>query len=382
MLERAKTAVIGPDEDWQKLLRDSHRNVAHLSKYLRVSEDNLEELCSVQEIFPVLVNPYYLSLIDPNDPDDPIRSMSIPSLAELDVSGHADTSGEAINTVLPGLQHKYSETALVLSTALCAMNCRYCFRRRFVGASLEETVQSIDDVAAYIAEHRAITNVLVSGGDAFMNGNDVIRRYLELITAIDHVRSIRFGTRTPVVLPQRITSDPELIELLSEYSGRKQLYVVTQFNHPAEITPESKAAVQSLLQAGVPVRNQTVLLRGINDCSETLVDLMNDLVSIGVMPYYLFQCRPVTSVKNRFQVPLRDGVRIVNEAQANLNGLAKSFRFMMSHETGKIEILGCLDDASDESSAVDMLFKYHQARDRCNLGKLFTMSLSADDCWL
>ena len=267
MLERAKTAVIGPDEDWQKLLRDSHRNVAHLRKYLRFSEDNLEELCSVQEIFPVLVNPYYLSLIDPHDPDDPIRSMSIPSLAELDVSGHADTSGEAINTVLPGLQHKYSETALVLSTALCAMNCRYCFRRRFVGASLDETVQSIDDVAAYIAEHRAITNVLVSGGDAFMNGNDVIRRYLELITAIDHVRSIRFGTRTPVVLPQRITSDPELIELLSEYSGRKQLYVVTQFNHPAEITPESKAAVQSLLQAGVPVRNQTVLLRGINDCS-------------------------------------------------------------------------------------------------------------------
>lgn len=237
-------------------------------------------------------------------------------------------------------------------------------------------------VAAYIAEHSEITNVLVSGGDAFMNSNDVIGRYLGLIGAIDHVRCIRFGTRTPVTLPQRITTDPELVELLREHSGRKQLFVVTQFNHPAEITPESAAAVQLLLHAGVPVRNQTVLLRGINDCSATLVDLMNGLVGIGVMPYYLFQCRPVIGVKNRFQVPLQEGARIVGEAQANLNGLAKGFRFMMSHETGKIEILGCMDDAADEGSAASMLFKYHQARDRSNLGKLFTVALPADACWL
>ena len=237
-------------------------------------------------------------------------------------------------------------------------------------------------VAAYIAEHSEITNVLVSGGDAFMNSNDVIGRYLGLIGAIDHVRCIRFGTRMPVTLPQRITTDPELVELLREHSGRKQLFVVTQFNHPAEITPESAAAVQLLLHVGVPVRNQTVLLRGINDCSATLVDLMNGLVGIGVMPYYLFQCRPVIGVKNRFQVPLQEGARIVGEAQANLNGLAKGFRFMMSHETGKIEILGCMDDAADEGSAASMLFKYHQARDRSNLGKLFTVALQADACWL
>lgn len=237
-------------------------------------------------------------------------------------------------------------------------------------------------VAAYIAEHSEITNVLVSGGDAFMNSNDVIGRYLGLIGAIDHVRCIRCGTRMPVTLPQRITTDPELVELLREHSGRKQLFVVTQFNHPAEITPESAAAVQLLLHVGVPVRNQTVLLRGINDCSATLVDLMNGLVGIGVMPYYLFQCRPVIGVKNRFQVPLQEGARIVGEAQANLNGLAKGFRFMMSHETGKIEILGCMDDAADEGSVASMLFKYHQARDRSNLGKLFTVALQADACWL
>jgi L-lysine 2,3-aminomutase len=140
--------------------------------------------------------------------------------------------------------------------------------------------------------------------------------------------------------------------------------------------------VQLLLHAGVPVRNQTVLLRGINDCSATLVDLMNGLVGIGVMPYYLFQCRPVIGVKNRFQVTLQEGARIVEEAQSNLNGLAKGVRFMMSHETSKIEILGCMDDAADEGSAASMLFKYHQARDRSNLGKLFTVALPADACWL
>ena len=387
MVERAESGVIGPDRDWRQLMRTSCCDVAYLGEKLHISGNDLEKLASVQELFPVLVNPYYLTLIDSDNPDDPIRKMSVPSVSELDVSGHADTSGEAKSTVLPGLQHKYSETALILSTAVCAMNCRYCFRRRFVGASQDEVVQSIDDVAGYIAEHREITNVLVSGGDAFMNSNEVIGCYLELLTAIDHVRSIRFGTRTPVTLPQRITSDSELVELLAKYAYRKQLYVVTQFNHAAEITPESTAAVQTLLRVGVPVRNQTVLLRGVNDRSDTLVDLMDGLVAIGVMPYYLFQCRPVTGVKSRFQVPLREGVRIVNEAQANLNGLAKSFRFMMSHETGKIEILGCMNDAASEGAvgvdaSADMLFKYHQARDRSNLGKVFTRALPADACWL
>ena len=376
MARKLNTNSIDFDAGWQRLMSLSCRDISELQRSLGIPDEELEKLETVQDTFPLLANPYYLSLIDPDDPDDPIRRMCLPSEEELDAAGMADTSGEALSTVLPGLQHKYSETALALSNAHCAINCRHCFRRRFVGTSYEEVVQSIDEVAAYVAEHPEITNVLVTGGDAFMNGNEVIRKYLELLTPIDHLRFIRFGTRTPVALPQRITSDPELVEMLVEFGKRKQLFVVTQFNHPAEITPESTAAVRALLHADVPVRNQTVLLRGVNDSSETLVQLMNGLAEIGVIPYYVFQCRPVIGVKNRFQVPLQEGLRIVEQAQANLNGPAKCFRFMMSHKTGKIEILGQLEGSDT------MLFKYHQARDRSDLGKLFELTLPPDTCWL
>ena len=231
---------------------------------------------------------------------------------------------------------------------------------------LEETAQRVPDRMAFFDDRESLT---------FAGLRETARRIgSRLIPCVP--------PRTPVALPQRITSDPELLELVSSYVERKQLYVITQFNHPAEITAESTAAVRALLRAGIPVCNQTVLLRGVNDHAKILVELMNSLVGIGVMPYYVFQCRPVTGVKNRFQVPLREGSQIVAEAQANLNGLAKSFRFMMSHETGKIEILGCLHDVASKGMEANMLFRYHQARDRSNLGKLFTMELPTDACWL
>lgn len=362
-------------EHWKQLTRTGCHDITDLADRLSLTPAELGQLQQVQETYPLLVNDYYLSLIDPADPDDPIRRLSIPSTEELDLAGLDDTSGERSNTVIPGLQHKYAQTALLLSTSACAMYCRHCFRRRFVGVSGEETVQSIDEVAEYIREHAEITNVLVSGGDAFMNSNATIARYLELLCAIDHLQVIRFGTRTPVVLPQRITSDDELTDLLAEYAGVKQLYVVTQFDHPRELTPEAKAAIRQLLELGIPVRNQTVLLRGVNDDPATLAQLMNGLSACGAIPYYLFQCRPVTGVKNRFQVPLREGYRIVEAAKTQLNGPAKCFRYAMSHPTGKIEILGELEPGT-------MLFKYHQAKDPAELGKLFTKELDGTECWL
>ena len=360
---------------WQNLIRDGYRDVALLQERLQIPPERVEDLCKVQEKFPMLVNSYYLSLIDPADPDDPIRKLSIPSEEELDLSGMEDTSGEHSNTVIPGVQHKYRQTALVLSTSACALFCRHCFRRRFVGVSEEETAQSPADVAAYVAAHPEITNVLVSGGDAFMNSNEVIREYLEELCAIEHLRIIRFGTRTPVVLPQRITQDEELTDMLAEFSRRKQLYIVTHFDHPNEITDESRAAVRKLLECGVPVRNQTVLLRGINDSADVLAELLEGVSSIGVVPYYVFQCRPVTGVKSRFQVPLAESAAIVDKARRALDGPAKSFRFAMSHETGKIEILGKADNG-------ELLFKYHQAKDRSRLGKIFSIALEDGACWL
>ena len=178
-----------------------------------------------------------------------------------------------------------------------------------------------------------------------------------------------------MVLPRRILWDLELLEMLREYNRRKQIIIVTHFNHPNEITADARNAIRALIQAGCPVRNQTVLLKGINDHSATLAELMNSLTSAGVLPYYVFQCRPAMGVMNQFQVPLLEGQRIIDEAKAGMNGQAKQFRYVMSHVTGKIEILGRL-------SGEEMLFKYHQAKYEKDASRIFTARLTQDQCWL
>jgi KamA family protein len=227
----------------------------------------------------------------------------------------------------------------------------------------------------YVATHPEIDNVLLSGGDALINENQRIEQYLEAFSAIEHLDYIRIGTRVPVVLPQRILLDQELLDLLYRYNQRKQIIIVTHFNHPREITPDSRHAIHALMGIGCPVRNQTVLLKGINDDSRTLAELMNRLTSIGVLPYYVFQCRPAMGVKNQFQIPLLAGQRIVDEAKKDMSGQAKQFRYVMSHVTGKIEILG-------RPGGEEMLFKYHQAKYEMDTSRFFTVKLSEDQCWL
>ncbi len=320
------------------------------------------------------VSPYYLSLINWSDPHNPIKKMVVPALEELNLDGVYDTSGEAENTKMPGLQHKYAETALILATNRCATYCRHCFRKRLVGLPTEEIVSRFEDAADYIAKHEEINNVLISGGDPLVLSNEVIETFLELLTKIDHLRFIRFGSRTPVTLPSRL-SDPELLTLFKKYGQiDRRLYVVTQFNHPTEITPQSISAVSNLLNAGVLLSNQTVLLRGVNDDPETLATLMNKLVGIGVAPYYVFQCRPVKRVKSHFQVPLCKGVQIVEQAKANCNGHSKRFKYVLSHKTGKIEILGIMNG--------EIYFKYHEAKNRENLGVMFKRRADEKAGWL
>jgi len=325
--------------------------------------------------YPMLITPYYLSLVDAKDSNDPIARMCIPSEDELDPAGTFDTSGESSNTKLEGLQHKYSQTALILSTNACAMYCRHCFRKRLVGLSDAELNKQVDDAAAYIRRHPEITNVLVSGGDSLMNPNHIIARYLEELCGIDTLDFIRFGSRVPVTFPQRIYEDEELLSLLEDGAKRKPLYLVTQFNHPREITPESVRAVRAFQSIGIQVRNQTVLLRGVNDSAETLGQLLRGLTRIEVVPYYIFQCRPVTGVKGRFQVPLHEGVKIVDAAKGLQNGVGKGVRYAMSHPRGKIEILGSMDGEN-------MLFKFHQSKDSSDASRIFSVPLSMRACWL
>lgn len=355
-------------------LENSINSVEQFANKLGLSPEETEKLKQIEKIHPMRVSSYYLSLINWKDPDDPIRRMVLPSLEELNLAGFYDTSGEAENTKMPGLQHKYAETALILATNRCATYCRHCFRKRLIGLPTEEIVQRFEDAAEYIANHEEINNVLISGGDPLVLPSEVIEKFLEVLTKIDHLSYIRFGSRTPVTLPSRL-NDPELLALFEKYSLMdRRLYIVTQFNHPREITPHSITAVSKLINAGVLLSNQTVLLKGINDNPETLATLMNRLVSIGVTPYYVFQCRPVKRVKSHFQVPISEGIRIVEKAKENCNGHSKRFKYIMSHKTGKIEILGIMNG--------EIYFKYHQAKDRKNLGVIFKRQIDEKAGWL
>ena len=358
---------------WEKRLSECKRSVVELKERLRLSDEEVERLKRIEERYSLCIPDYYLDLIDPEDREDPIRKMAIPDYMEFSEGGEKDTSGEADNTIVQGMQHKYDQTVLVLSTNQCAMYCRHCFRKRLVGLSSEEIAEKLPEMASYVRKHGEINNVLISGGDAFLNSNEVIRRYLETFSSIENIEFIRFGTRIPVSLPYRITEDEELLAILSEAGRAKEIIIVTQFNHPRELTKEAVKAIRMLHDAGAVIRNQTVLLKGVNDSPEVLSCLMNSLVSNGVMPYYVFQCRPVEGVKNQFRVPLERGAFIVDSAKKTMSGPAKAFRYVMSHPSGKIEILGKLGD--------EMLFKYHQAKREEDSSRFFTRKAVSDECW-
>ncbi len=334
-----------------------------------------ESLKEVLKVHPMYIPTYYAGLIDWTDPEDPLKKIVFPSVEELDASGSYDTSGEMENTVLTGLQHKYRETVLLLATNRCAGYCRHCFRKRMVGISTKETLQIFDEAVKYIKEHPEVTNVLISGGDPLVLKTEVIEHFLKELSRIPHLRFIRFGSRVPVFYPMRIYEDPKLLELFATYSTpERRVYLVTHFNHPKELTPEAKKAIDALLSHKVIVSNQTVLLKGVNDNPETLAELMKSLVSTGVVPYYVFQCRPVKRVKAHFQVPLVEGYSIVEAAKQKLDGHAKRFKYAMSHRTGKIEIVGVLDGY--------IYFRYHQCKDPEKVGVLFKRPVVENGGWL
>jgi lysine 2,3-aminomutase len=358
----------------RKQMENSICTVEQLNDFVELSPKEEKKLKQITQRHPMRVTPYYMSLIDWDDPDDPIRKMAIPSMEEFNLEGSYDTSGEAENTKMSGLQYKYQETALILATNKCAMYCRHCFRKRLVGLQTKEIIGRFEDAAAYIKQHERINNVLVTGGDPLVLENEVIAQILSILSDIPQIKFIRFGSRAPVTFPSRFEDD-ELLKILSRYSRPdRRIYVVTQFNHPKEVTSQSIKAVDNLIKSGVIVNNQTVLLKGVNDNPVTLVNLLNSLVSIGVHPYYLFQCRPVKRVKHHFQVPLWKGIEIVEKAKAHCNGHSKRFRYIMSHRSGKIEILGIFDG--------EIYFKYHQAKNRSKIGKIFTRPVDEHAGWL
>lgn len=360
---------------WQEELKHNICTAHQLRQFLPLSDAEAAGLDALLEQFPMSVTRYYLSLIDWSDAQDPIRRMAIPSVGESDLSGSFDTSGEADNTVVEGLQHKYRQTALILSTSACAMYCRHCFRKRLVGLDHEEVARKNGAIFDYLKAHGEITNVLVSGGDALLNSNAQLEALLKPLAALPQLDLVRLCSRVPVVFPQRITGDAALLDMLADVCKQKQLVFVTQFNHPRELTPAALAAVRALQQAGLPVKNQTVLLRGVNDAPSVLAALLRGLTAAGIVPYYVFQCRPVSGVKGHFQLPLRQGHALVEAAKREQNGIGKAFRYCLSHRSGKIEILG-------EGADGEMLFRYHEAADESRLGRVFALPVGQEQAWI
>ena len=334
--------------DWQAELKNNISSIDSLKNYIDLSGDEEKALREVVDNHPMNIPRYYLSLINEHDPSDPIRKLALPSKDELVVAGSMgettkDPYGDDKHNKGNGVLHKYPYSALIVATDYCSMYCRHCFRKAIVGLPNNKTVENFQRAAAYIREHKEITNVIISGGDPLLINTRRIRKILESLVDIEHVNYVRIGTRTPVVYPMRFFDD-DLLRCFEEFNKQKTLYLPTHFNHVNEITDIAAETVLRIRQAGVTVNNQAVLLEGVNDSASDIENLMNGLVKIGVNPYYLYQCMPVSRVRHHFQVPLKKGIDLVDEAKLRLDGYAKRFKFIMGHDVGKIEICGRIGD--------------------------------------
>ena len=294
-----------------------------------------------------------MSLIDWNDPDDPIRQIVIPHLQELDEWGRLDPSSEETYTVMPGLEHKYNSTVLLLVSNVCDGICRYCFRKRLFIEPQREYLRDLPAALDYIQQHEEVTNVLLTGGDPLVLATSKLENIIRQLRKIEHVQIIRIGTKIPAFNPYRIVDDLAFLKMINKYStASKKIYVMTHFVHPRELTDLAVKAVHLLQEAGALIANQMPLIRNLNDDPAVLAELLGKLSFIGATPYYIFQCRPAVGNK-AYTVPIEQAYDIIEQAKAKVSGLAKRVRFVISHSSGKIEVVGKTQDL--------IYFKYHRA---------------------
>lgn len=311
-----------PEKDWNNWIWQQQKrvkNLEDLKKVIHVTDEEVKAYEGSVEMFNMSITPYYASLMDPDDPNCPIRLQAVPKIGELHVAPEdmEDPLAEERDMPVPGLTHRYPDRVLFYTTHNCAMYCRFCTRKRKVsdpGSAAQK--QQLDGALEYIRNHPEIRDVVVSGGDPLSNSDERLDYILGSLRAIPHVEMFRLGTRNLVTLPQRITDD--FIYMLRKHHP---VYVNTHFNHPKECTREAYDACRRLADAGVPISNQAVLLKGVNDSVEIFKELNHKLLMMRVRPYYIYQCDLSQGI-GHFRTPIEKGFEIIEGLRGWTSGLA------------------------------------------------------------
>ena len=359
-----------------KHLSSQFKKIKYLTKLEQIpqlNESEREEMQQVNDKFVFRTNDYYQSLIDWDDPNDPIKRIIMPDVEELNEWGELDASNEEKYTKVHGLEHKYTSTALLLVNEVCAAYCRFCFRKRLFMNENDEVTKDISQGLEYIKNNKEINNVLLTGGDPLILSTSKLEPIIQQLREIDHVKIIRIGTKVPAFNPFRIINDPSLLEMFRKYStAQKKIYIMAHFNHPRELTSQAIEGLNALMDSGVTLVNQTPMVKGVNDDPDVLAELFSKLSFIGVPPYYVFLCRP-TLGNEAYSVPVEKGYEIFEKSRIRCSGLAKRARLVMSHESGKIEVVGMTDD--------QIFFKYARAANSEDNARFLAFYRNPDANW-
>ena len=351
-------------EDWRWQMQNAVRTTSQLVDLLPHAPRDIAALESLESQYKLAIPPYYFSLIDVDDPQDPIRLQSCPSTLEMTSETGLeleDPLEEDKDSPVPGLTHRDPDRVLMVTTHVCSMYCRFCTRKRVTMDRDGWDAPSHNDqrMIQYVREHKEIHDVIVSGGDPLSLPVSKLRWFVNELAAIEHVDVIRIGTRVPVTLPQRLF-DPDLVDLLRR-AGK--IWIQTHFNHPREITPETARAVRNLVNAGMPVSNHAVLLKGVNDSVPVMRELMRGLLRIKVRPYYLFHCDPVVGA-GHFRTSVWKGLEIIEGLRGHMSGLGvPTYVVDGLHGAGKIPLMPNYLVSAAENAVVlrnyeGMLFRY------------------------
>ena len=367
--ERQPTDATAPNETRARV-----KYVRRLDQVTQLAPEQRDRLGPVEARYVFRANDYYLGLIDWDDPEDPIRQLIIPREEELSEWGTLDASNEESVTVARGVQHKYTDTVLLLCNEVCGAYCRYCFRKRLFMDDNDEVTNDVTEGLRYIADHPEVTNVLLTGGDPLLMSTRRLVEIFDALRAIPHVRIIRLGSKMPAFDPYRVLNNPDLQAAFRTYSTPQQrLYLMAHFDHPRELTDVAIRGIDACIRNGVICVNQCPLIKGINDDPAVLAEMYATLSYIGCTPYYLFQGRP-TAGNEPYEIPIVEGWQIFQQALRHGSGLARRARYCMSHETGKVEIMSIDNE--------HMYLRYHQAKFDNDVGRFFICRRDDNAYWL